>query len=44
MSISDANYIFHWMEEAKPNEDGEIVNKVVVWASGQYRGSGPATK
>jgi hypothetical protein len=44
LSISDARFIFEWMESAPLNEKGELVNKVFVWASGEYRGSGPATK
>jgi len=44
LSISDASYIFRWFNEAQPNEDGEIHSQVYVWASGEYRGYGPATK
>lgn len=44
LSISDARFVFEWMQSSPPNEDGEVVNHVYVWASGQYRGRGPATK
>jgi hypothetical protein len=44
LSISDAGYVFKWFGEAKPNENGEIAGQVYVWASGEYRGRGPATK
>jgi hypothetical protein len=44
MSISDANFVFNWFEASPLNADGELVNNVYVWASGEYHGSGPATK
>lgn len=46
LSISDARFIFDWMSKAnKPvNDDGEVVNSVYVYSSGEYRSSGSATK
>lgn len=44
LSISDASYVFNWFNQAQPDEDGEIHSQVYVWASGEYHGSGPATK
>jgi len=44
LSISDANFLFQWMEDTPLNDEGQRVNQVYVYASGQYRGSGPATK
>lgn len=44
LSISDARYVFEWMQSAPLNDEGELVNNVYVWASGVYGGSGPATK
>jgi hypothetical protein len=40
LSISDARYIFEWTEQTPPNEDGEIVTQVYVYASGDYAGQG----
>lgn len=36
LSISDARWVFQWFDEAEPNEDGEIVNYVYVYSSGEY--------
>ncbi|MBZ0300149.1 MAG: L,D-transpeptidase [Anaerolineae bacterium] len=44
LSISDAGYVFNWFKQAQPDENGEIRSQVYVWASGEYHGSGPATK
>jgi lipoprotein-anchoring transpeptidase ErfK/SrfK len=40
LSISDARYVFNWTGETPPNEDGEIVTQVYVYASGDYAGQG----
>ena len=44
LSISDASYVFNWASAQEPDEDGNILAQVYVHASGEYRGSGPATK
>jgi hypothetical protein len=44
LSITDAGYVFKWFNEDRPDENGEIHSQVYVWASGEYRGRGPATK
>ena len=44
LSITDASFIFRWTGEQEPDEDGNILSQVYVHASGEYRGSGPATK
>ncbi len=44
LSISDAGFIFNWTGDQEPDEDGNILSQVYVYASGEYRGSGPATK
>jgi hypothetical protein len=36
LSISDAKWLFDWFAGAEPNADGEIVNYVYVWSSGEY--------
>lgn len=36
LSISDARWIYDWMLEAEPNEDGEIVNYVYIFSTGVY--------
>lgn len=36
LSISDARYLFEWAGAAEPNEEGELVNYVYVYSSGQY--------
>lgn len=36
LSISDAKWIYEWFNGAEPDEDGEIVNPVYVWSSGEY--------
>jgi hypothetical protein len=36
LSISDAGWLFNWFNEGEPNEDGEIVNDVFIWSSGEY--------
>ncbi len=37
LSISDARFIFDWTAQTQPNEDGEIVNYVYVYSTGEYR-------
>lgn len=44
LSISDAGHVFKWMSDQEPDEDGNIPAQVYVYASGEYRGRGPATK
>lgn len=46
LSISDARFVFDWMRKAnKPvDENGNIINYVYVYSSGEYRTSGSATK
>jgi hypothetical protein len=44
LSITDASYVFNWFIQDAPDENGDILSQVYVWASGEYRGSGPATK
>ncbi len=36
LSISDARYLFDWTANAAPGPDGNIVNYVYVYSSGQY--------
>lgn len=36
LTVSDARYVYQWMLEAEPNEDGEIVNDVLVHSTGEY--------
>ncbi len=36
LSISDARWIYDWMLDAEPNDDGEIENQVYVFSSGVY--------
>jgi len=36
LSISDARWLYDWMLGAAPNDDGEIVNQVLVFSSGEY--------
>ena len=36
LSISDARWIYDWMLETEPDEDGDIVNAVYVFSSGKY--------
>lgn len=36
LSISDARWLYDFFAGAEPNEDGEIVNYVYVWSSGEY--------
>ncbi len=38
LSISDARWLQAWMSETEPDEDGEIVNHVLVYSSGEYGG------
>jgi len=40
LSISDARWVFNWTQDAPPNEDGEVVTQVYVYASGDYSGQG----
>ncbi len=44
MTISDARWLFDWTAQGEPNEDGEVVTYVYVYASGDYQGDGPQTK
>lgn len=44
LSISDAKYLFDWFSETPPDENGDVVNYVYVYSSGEYRSSGAATK
>jgi hypothetical protein len=36
LTISDARFLYHWMMESEPNEDGELENYVYVHSSGVY--------
>ncbi|MBZ0295870.1 MAG: L,D-transpeptidase [Anaerolineae bacterium] len=36
LTISDAKYLYQWFQGADPNEDGDIVNYVYVYSSGEY--------
>lgn len=36
LSVSDARWIYDWMLDAEPDQDGEIVNHVYVFSSGVY--------
>ena len=36
LTISDARWLYDWMLDAEPNEDGEIVNYVHIFSSGVY--------
>ncbi len=36
LSVSDARWIYNWMLDAKPEEDGELGNFVYVFSSGEY--------
>ncbi len=36
LSVSDARWIYDWMLDAEPDADGEIINAVYVFSSGQY--------
>ena len=36
LSVSDARWLYDWMLEAEPAEDGEIVNYVYVFSSYEY--------
>ncbi len=38
MSISDAHWLFNWMKDGPPDEKGDPVNYVYVYASGTYGG------
>jgi hypothetical protein len=38
LSISDARWVFEWAAAAEPDEDGNIVNNVYVYSSGEYGG------
>jgi hypothetical protein len=45
LSISDARFIYDWTAQGQNfDEDGNLITHVYVYASGQYGGSGPATK
>ncbi|MFN8371896.1 MAG: L,D-transpeptidase [Anaerolineae bacterium] len=44
LTISDAHWLFDWTGQGEPNEDGDIVTYVYVYASGDYHGDGPQTK
>lgn len=36
LTISDAKFIYQWFQGAEPNEDGELMNSVYVYSSGEY--------
>ncbi len=36
LTISDAKWLFQWLRGAEPNEDGDIINHVYVYSSGEY--------
>lgn len=36
LSVSDARWLYEWMLDAEPNAEGEIVNAVYVFSSGEY--------
>lgn len=36
LSISDAKWVFNWAQESTPNPNGEVVNYVHVFSSGEY--------
>lgn len=38
LSISDARWVFEWAAAGEPDEDGNIVNNVYVYSSGEYGG------
>jgi hypothetical protein len=38
LSISDARWVFEWASAAEPDEDGNILNQVYVYSSGEYGG------
>jgi lipoprotein-anchoring transpeptidase ErfK/SrfK len=44
LTISDAHWLFEWSGAGEPNEDGDIITYVYVFASGDYHGDGPQTK
>jgi lipoprotein-anchoring transpeptidase ErfK/SrfK len=44
LTIRDARWLFEWSSAGEPNEDGDIVTSVYVFASGDYQGDGPQTK
>ncbi len=36
LTISDARWVYEWMLAARPNDEGEIVNVVYIYSSGEY--------
>lgn len=44
LSISDARWIYDWMLDAEPDEDGEIVNHVYVFSTGIYASEAAAAR
>ena len=38
LSISDARWLYEWTAQSEPNAEGDIVNQVVIFSSGQYAG------
>lgn len=44
LSVSDARWIYDWMLDAAPDEDGEIVNYVYVFSSGVYASEAAAAR
>ena len=36
LSISDAKWVYEWFNDAELDEDGEPINPVYVWSSGEY--------
>ena len=37
LSISDAHFVYQWMLEVEPDEEGNIINHVYVYSSDEYR-------
>jgi len=44
LTISDARFLYRWFEGTEPDDSGQIVNHVYVWASGEYSTTGAATR
>lgn len=36
LTISDSRWVFEWFAAAEPNENGEVINSVYVYSSGEY--------
>lgn len=39
LTISDSNWVYQWMLQAEPEENGDILNYVYVHSSGEYGGN-----